>query len=118
NRQYRYQLDGFDPELIEAGHARSAIYTNLSPGDYTFNVWGRNRDGVWNQAPLQLAVHILPPWYMTAWARALFILVVIGAAVLFLQLRTRSLRSQRDRLENTVQRRTAEMREAKERAEH
>lgn len=118
NRQYRYQLDGFDPQVIEAGHAHSAIYTNLGPGEYTFNVWGRNRDGVWNQAPQQLLVNILPPWYMTGWARALFAFALIGAGLLFLHARTRSLRRQRDRLESTVRERTSEMRSAKERAEH
>jgi signal transduction histidine kinase/CheY-like chemotaxis protein/ligand-binding sensor domain-containing protein len=118
NRTYRYQLEGFDPQAIEAGQAHSAVYTNLSPGDYTFKVWGRNRDGVWNPEPQRLIVRILPPWYMTRWARALFALALLGAGLLFLHLRTRSLRRHRDQLERTVQERTAEMRQAKERAEH
>ncbi|MBK7651244.1 MAG: hypothetical protein IPJ20_11625 [Flammeovirgaceae bacterium] len=47
--KYSYKLEGFDKYWIDADNKRSATYTNLSPGDYTFNVKAANADGVWNE---------------------------------------------------------------------
>ncbi|WP_170976662.1 sensor histidine kinase [Massilia sp. HP4] len=43
---FRYRLDGFDNEWIDAGRARQAIYTGLAPGAYRFRVIALNKDGV------------------------------------------------------------------------
>ncbi|MDX9749708.1 MAG: ATP-binding protein [Flavobacteriales bacterium] len=117
-RTYRFQLEGFDPQPIEAGRAHGTNYTNLDPGSYTFKVWGNNRDGVWNAAPTELLITILPPWYMTWWARALGVLLVMFGIYLFIRSRTRKLTRQRDELEQNVRLRTAELVTAKEQAEH
>jgi class 3 adenylate cyclase/ligand-binding sensor domain-containing protein len=117
DRQYDYQLEGFDPDRIHAGLSRSANYTNIDPGGYTFKVWGRNRDGVWNEVPTTLRVHILPPWYMTTWAKVLALLSVIGGIVVYNRMRTRSLRRQRDVLEQKVQVRTSELNAALRRSD-
>ncbi len=46
--RYQYKLEGYLPQLIEAGTERKAVYTNLAPGKYTFLVKAANADGVWN----------------------------------------------------------------------
>ncbi len=46
--RYRYRLEGFEQDWVEAGARRSAFYTNLPPGRYTFHVQASNADGVWN----------------------------------------------------------------------
>jgi hypothetical protein len=97
NRQYQYQLEGYDPERIHAGVGRSATYTNLDPGEYTFKVWGSNRDGVWNQEPLTLQVMLLPPWYLTTWAKVLSALLVIVALIVLHRMRVRVLRRRWER---------------------
>ncbi|MDZ7646445.1 MAG: two-component regulator propeller domain-containing protein [Cytophagales bacterium] len=71
--KYSYQLEGFDKDWIDADNKRSATYTNLSPGYYTFNVKAANADGVWNEKGASLQFTILPPWYKTWWAYILFI---------------------------------------------
>lgn len=43
---FRYRLDGFDTDWVEAGRARQAIYTGLAPGAYMFRVIALNKDGV------------------------------------------------------------------------
>lgn len=43
--RFRYRLDGFDPDWIEAGARRVAYYTNLPPGRYAFRVTASNEDG-------------------------------------------------------------------------
>jgi ligand-binding sensor domain-containing protein/uncharacterized membrane protein YphA (DoxX/SURF4 family) len=46
---FKYKLDGFDRDWIDAGTQRQALYTNLRPGAYQFHVIACNNDGVWNQ---------------------------------------------------------------------
>ena len=65
---YAYQLAGFDPDWIDAGNKRSATYTNLPEGSYTFKVKAANADGIWNNEGTSINLTILPPWYRTWWA--------------------------------------------------
>ncbi len=65
--RFRYKLDGFDPSWSEAGIGREAVYNNLKPGNYKFNVIASNNDGVWNETGAAMAFTILPAWYQTGW---------------------------------------------------
>ena len=112
--RYQYKLEGFDAEWIMAGTDRSAVYTNLDPGTYTFRVRGDNYDGVWDTRGTMFELTVLPPWYRTWWAYALWVLAIGGAIRLYI----RMLNNQKRTLETTVQLRTAELSRAKERAEH
>src|SRR5262249_53926326 len=47
--RFRYRLEGFDPDWVEADTRRVAYYTNLPPGRYRFQVIACNDDGVWNE---------------------------------------------------------------------
>ena len=70
--RYRYRLENLEPDWNEVGSKqRLATYTNLDPGKYVFRVQGSNSDGVWNEAGVSLPILITPPWWMTAWFRAL-----------------------------------------------
>ena len=65
--QYRYRLQGFDHDWIDAGTRRSAFYTNLPPGSYQFQVLAANNDGVWNNTGASLGLRLLPHYYQTWW---------------------------------------------------
>ena len=110
---YRYKLEGFDPEWVDAGTNNNAAYTNLDPGVYTFRVRGDNRDGSWDTVGASFRLEVLPPWWRTGWFYALCALA-LGVLVL-LYIRVQQL--QRKFLERTVQERTAQLSTAKERAE-
>ncbi|MBK6754097.1 MAG: response regulator [Flavobacteriales bacterium] len=112
--RYQYRLDGFDTDWIMGGIDRSAVYTNLDPGTYTFHVRGDNRDGLWDTKGTTFQLIVLPPWWRTWWFYALCVLAVGGGIVLYIRMLTR----QKKHLENTVATRTAELVKAKERAEH
>ncbi len=112
--RYQYKLDGFDADWIMAGNDRSAVYTNLDPGTYTFRVRGDNRDGIWDTVGTSFRLTVLPPWYRTWWAYALAVLIAVGGIWLFV----RNLRRQKAHLEAVVKERTAALSAAKERAEH
>jgi two-component system sensor histidine kinase ChiS len=112
--QYAYQLQGFDEAWRYVGTRREATYTNLDPGRYVFQVKAANNDGVWSRHTTALTVIILPPWWKTAWFRALVLVFAGGSIVAFYLLRTNSLRKKM-RLEKLQELRTkeAELREAR-----
>jgi len=122
---YQYKLEGFDKDWIRSGTERSAVYTNLDPGTYTFRVRGDNRDGVWDMKGTACTLTVLPPWWRTWWAWALYVALVAGGIITYNRLRTAGLKRQRALLERTVAQRTTELSRQKdeadrqrERAEH
>ena len=81
--QYAYYLEGLEESWNFVGNKRSATYTNLDYGDYTFKLKAANNDGVWNEKPLELKIKILPPWWKTSWAIAsYFLLFILGVLLL------------------------------------
>ncbi len=76
--RYRYKLEGFDEDWIDAGRLRRATYTNLSPRSYTFRVMAANNDGVWNEDGLAVRVRMIPPPWRTWWAYGIYGLMVVG----------------------------------------
>ena len=67
---FRYRLEGLHEDWIDAGTRRTAFYTHLPPGDYTFRVVARNADGVWNEKGAALFLLILPHFWQTWWLKA------------------------------------------------
>jgi hypothetical protein len=45
NIRFRYKLEGLDQNWIEAGTRRTAYFSHVSPGEYTFKVIAANSDG-------------------------------------------------------------------------
>lgn len=85
--QYMYKLEGFDENWINAGNKRSATYTNLDAGRYTFWLKGSNSDGVWNENPRKLVIRVRPPWYRTWLATLLYIAAFIALVVYYIRQR-------------------------------
>lgn len=115
--RFRYQLEGSDPAWIEAGGQRSANYTHLSPGHYTFRVLASNNDGLWNETGVALAVRVLPRFYQTFWFAGLMLVAVGGAGLGTYRVRVRQSRRQMEVLRGLVTERTRELQTAKEAAE-
>ncbi|MCC8410115.1 response regulator [Mucilaginibacter sp. UR6-1] len=90
--EYAYKLSGFDKKWNYVGRQRKATYTNLNPGTYKLLVKGSNNDGVWNNKGSQLIITILPPWYLTWWAYALYALAAIGVIYAYILYRERQAR--------------------------
>jgi len=78
--RFKYKLDGFDHAWVDAGTLRTAYYTNLPPGHYTFQVLACNNDGVWSDAPASLAIRLEPYFYQTIW---FYLLLILTAALLW-----------------------------------
>ncbi|MEO6870541.1 MAG: two-component regulator propeller domain-containing protein [Ginsengibacter sp.] len=107
--KYAYQLLGYDKDWIKAGTERTAIYTNLSPGTYTFKVKAANSDGVWNETGASVDIVILPPWWKTWWAYLLYAVIFIGAISSFIAYRSATLKRENKLLEEKVELRTTQL---------
>jgi len=76
--RFRYMLEGFDKDWIDAGNRRFTYYANLPPGNYRFRVAARRMDGPWNEAREAYAIDLKPPFYRTRW----FVLAAAAGAIL------------------------------------
>jgi len=73
--RYKYKLEGFDKDWVDAGTQRNATYTNLNVGEYTFKVIACNEDGVWNKKGASIKIIIPPPFWETWWAYGFYFIV-------------------------------------------
>jgi signal transduction histidine kinase/ligand-binding sensor domain-containing protein len=92
--RYRFMLEGFDRGWTEAGTRRSAYYTNIPPGRYTFRVQAANNDGLWNTEGAALTFVLRPHFYQTAWFYVLLLASAVGLVVLLLRRRLRRAESE------------------------
>src|SRR4030095_16572902 len=83
--RFRYKLQGLDRDWVEAGDRRTAYYSHLPPGHYTFTVMGANSDGLWNQSGASLAITVVPPFWQTWWFTGLAGLTVVAAAAVVIR---------------------------------
>jgi signal transduction histidine kinase/ligand-binding sensor domain-containing protein len=74
--KFRYKLEGLDEDWVEAANRRTAYYSYLPAGEYTFKVIAANRDGVWNMTGAQMRVVVHPAFYQTWWFIALCALAI------------------------------------------
>ncbi len=106
--QYKYRMKGVDKDWVTVPSSRRFVtYTNLEGGDYTFEVKASNSDGVWNNTPTQLRIHIAPPFWAMAWFRILTLLLLAALVVAYIRYRTSRLHRQKLVLERMVQERTS-----------
>ena len=84
--KYKYRLLPFEQKWNDTGNQRSARYTNLNPGKYTFEVSGSNSNGLWSNEIQKLSFVIHPPWWRTTYAYILFSLSGLGM-ILFVTFR-------------------------------
>lgn len=78
NIHYAYLLDGFDQDWNYVDKQRVATYTNLPKGDYVLRVKSTNSDGVWIDNERTLRITVLPSFWETPWAIALYIIVILA----------------------------------------
>lgn len=103
--QYRYMLKGLEKEWNEADNEKTARYTNIPPGEYTFLVQATDSFGRWNYESKTISLIIDPPWWNTWWFK-------ISSFLLFLllfYLRLRRMKIQNKILEQKVRQRTSEL---------
>ena len=104
--QFRYQLEGYDRDWVDAGIRRVAYYNNLPPGHYRFRVMAANDDGVWNQYGAAVTLELKPHFYQTGWFYGLCGVLMLLGAVAGHRLNTRRFRARAEELTHLVDERT------------
>jgi ligand-binding sensor domain-containing protein len=61
---FRWKLLGFETDWVPENFERQTTYSNLRPGDYTFQVQAKNSDGYWSDLQ-SFSFRITPPIYET-----------------------------------------------------
>ncbi len=77
--RYSHMLEGFDEEwILNARGTRNATYSNLSPGTYHFRVRATENETNWPDSFEEKMLIILPPWWKTKLAYAVYFLLIAG----------------------------------------
>jgi hypothetical protein len=76
--RFRYQLEGQDKDWSPPSSERFAVYTNLSPGRYTFKVIACNDAATWSDQPAVYEIVIHPAFWQTWWFWTLSVLLMAG----------------------------------------
>lgn len=107
---FQFKLEGFDNEWSDWNGDVKKQYTNLYEGDYVFRVRSKN---IYEDMGIESKYRfsILPPWYRTWWAYAIYVVVFICIIVLVVRLSVYRLKLKNERLEEIISDRTAEIRE-------
>lgn len=92
--RFRYRLEGFDPEWIDAGRQRQAIYTSLPSRSYRFIIQARNDDGDWSSAQSEWAFTVQPAFYQTTWFVALSAITLVAMGWTAWRVRVRQVHKQ------------------------
>jgi signal transduction histidine kinase/ligand-binding sensor domain-containing protein len=79
--RFKYKLEGYDDDWVDARERRVAYYTNISPGNYTFRVMAANNDGVWNTEASTIPIVVIPPYWRTWWFVSICVLAVAAVAL-------------------------------------
>jgi class 3 adenylate cyclase/ligand-binding sensor domain-containing protein len=118
---YQTQLVGFDADWSEETRKTRIRFTNLPaigfPKKYLFEVKAKDEFGNSLITPFSYPFEIEPPWYLTWWAIALYLVLLVALIYTYIRWRTSALKKRQRELEETVTERTAEIVKQKERSE-
>jgi signal transduction histidine kinase/AraC-like DNA-binding protein len=114
NVRFRYRLEPYDRDWVEAGGRRTAYYTQVPPGRYTFRVSASNNDGVWNETGASLDLQLAARFRETAAFRALVLFVAALLLAGGVGWRAYQLRLRSQELRRLVAERTYELEREKE----
>jgi diguanylate cyclase (GGDEF)-like protein len=110
--RFKYRLEGYDTDWVDAGPRRVAYYSNLRPGSYRFLVIAANDDGVWNEQGASVEIRIEPRFYQTWLFDGLCLLLAGLAIVAGNRLNTRFIRRRAAQLSRLIEEQTAELRKS------
>jgi ligand-binding sensor domain-containing protein/serine phosphatase RsbU (regulator of sigma subunit) len=115
--KYSYRLIGHNNDWSPPSNDKKAVFSNIEPGVYEFQVISANDDGLWNKAPAVFKFEIITP----IWQRIPFKVSVIFAVLLIIyivvEIRNKSLKIAKLNLEKKVAERTFELNEQKNKLE-
>ena len=109
NVRFRYRLEPYDKAWVDAGNRRTAFYTKVPPGAYTFRVESSTAEGGWHEPGATLALHVTPQLWETRLFRWLLVAALGALLVLGFRWRVARLHVRAAELERVVSERTLEL---------
>jgi len=80
---YAYMLEGFDKDWVyTSAGKRTAEYTNLPKGKYTFKIKASNEDGAWSSNFTSVPIEINPSFWLTFPAFIIYALLLLSIIIL------------------------------------
>ncbi|MBK6407021.1 MAG: hypothetical protein IPF66_19560 [Holophagales bacterium] len=116
--KFRVRLEGVDRDWIDVGTRRSAYYTHLSPGSYSFRVAAANESGIWNEGDASFSFRLSPRLDQRPFFWLLAGTLALAIAYTGYRFRVARLEARERELVEIVEERTRSLREEKERTEH
>jgi len=115
--RYKYKLEGLDNQWFYADNKRYGRYSGIPGGKYTLMIAGTNNDGLWSEHLAELEVQVLSPFWKTKTFFLVLISLFLFGLKFFTYKRLKEVEKQNKNLEVEVQKRTFELKKAKEIAE-
>jgi ligand-binding sensor domain-containing protein/signal transduction histidine kinase len=115
--RFKYKLEPFEKDWVDAGHRHEAFYTHIPPGNYSFKVIAANNDGVWNEVGATTAFTLKPFFYQSTWFLAMCVVGFVGVGPGIYFMRIRNLKRREQDLTRIVDARTADLQKEKENVE-
>ncbi|HEX7707237.1 MAG TPA: diguanylate cyclase [Thermoanaerobaculia bacterium] len=107
--RFRYRLEGFDDQWIDAGNQRAVSYASIPKGNLSFHVIASNEDGVWNEVGDRFTFTMKPHPLETWWVYLLGALLLVALVALIHRGRLKRAAARETALKFEVERRTAEL---------
>lgn len=108
---YQFLLEGYEKDWSPTQNNNEAVFTNLSPGKYTFKLKAINKYNIESDI-LEYSFEITPPFYMRWWFFVLSFATIIASIISFIKYRTNKLIKEKQILESKVTERTSELKSA------
>ena len=87
--RYKLMLEGYDNAWRPVTNSNKVSFSNIMPGKYKLRIMASNNDFIWNNEPLELPIIISPPLWMTKYAYAFYLLLILFTVQSFVNYRIR-----------------------------
>ncbi|MGX5175419.1 two-component regulator propeller domain-containing protein [Aliikangiella sp. IMCC44653] len=93
--QYRYRLIPYSKSWQMVGKNNRAVFTNLDPKNYQFELMATNSEGEWVKQKLVVSFLIKPPLWKTWWAYFIYFTLLISLVVFYINKHEKKLQEQK-----------------------
>lgn len=93
--EFRYRLLPYNKEWNYVSFPNQAVFTNLDPDHYIFELQATNSSGEWSEQTTRMKLTISPPIWQTWWAFLIYSFVAVGLFTIYLIQHKKTLQEQR-----------------------